>query len=91
MNLSKHRDQIQYDKHNYEAGYLLIINREHWCQNRFQVIKQVSIEGIYRNWYDVMMLMKALPIVQIELERRGLELKAAFNQANRYQRHSNTA
>ncbi|MCY7423181.1 MAG: hypothetical protein LH478_15720 [Chitinophagaceae bacterium] len=68
-----------------------LINREHWCQNRFQVPRQVSMELIYRNRYDVTLLMNGLTIVQIELKRRGLELKKAFNQTNRYQRHSYTA
>ncbi|NLI41195.1 MAG: type I restriction endonuclease subunit R, partial [Caldisericales bacterium] len=42
----------------------------------------------YKNRYDVTLLINGLPLVQIELKRRGLELKEAFNQVNRYQRHS---
>ena len=68
--------------------YFEFINSEHWCQNQFQVTHQVSIEGIYKNRYDVTLLVNGLPLVQIELKRRGLELKEAFNQINRYQRHS---
>ena len=68
--------------------YFEVINSEHWCQNQFQVTHQVSIEGIYKNRYDVTLLVNGLPLVQIELKRRGLELKEAFNQINRYQRHS---
>ena len=49
---------------------------------------QVSMEGTYKNRYDVTLLINGLPLVQIELKRRGLELKEAFNQVNRYQRHS---
>jgi type I restriction enzyme, R subunit len=44
--------------------------------------------GKYKNRYDVTLLINGLPLVQIELKRRGLELKEAFNQVNRYQRHS---
>ncbi len=68
--------------------YFEFINSEHWCQNQFQVTHQVTIEGTYKNRYDVTLLVNGLPLVQIELKRRGLELKEAFNQINRYQRHS---
>lgn len=68
--------------------YFEFVNVEHWCQNQFQVTHQVSMEGKYKNRYDVTLLINGLPLVQIELKRRGLELKEAFNQINRYQRHS---
>jgi type I restriction enzyme R subunit len=68
--------------------YFEFMNTEHWCQNQFQVTHQVTIEGAYKNRYDVTLLINGLPMVQIELKRRGLELKEAFNQINRYQRHS---
>jgi type I restriction enzyme, R subunit len=73
---------------NGENLYFEFIQTEHWCQNRFQVTQQVSMEGMYKNRYDVNLLINGLPLVQIELKRRGLELKEAFNQVNRYQRHS---
>jgi len=68
--------------------YFEFINSEHWCQNQFQVTHQITVEGTYKNRYDVTLLVNGLPLVQIELKRRGLELKEAFNQINRYQRHS---
>ncbi len=68
--------------------YFEFLNTEHWCQNQYQVTNQVSQEGSYKNRYDVTILINGLPLVQIELKRRGLELKEAFNQINRYQRHS---
>lgn len=68
--------------------YFEFIQTEHWCQNQFQVTHQVTNEGTYKNRYDVTLLINGLPLVQIELKRRGLELKEAFNQINRYQRHS---
>ena len=68
--------------------YIEFLNSEHWCQNEFQVTSQVSVDGVYKNRYDVTLLINGLPLVQIELKRRGLELKEAFNQINRYQRHS---
>lgn len=68
--------------------YFEFLNVEHWCQNQYQVTNQVSQDGKFKNRYDVTILVNGLPLVQIELKRRGLELKEAFNQINRYQRHS---
>jgi type I restriction enzyme R subunit len=68
--------------------YFEFLNTEYWCQNQYQVTHQVSQEGSYKNRYDVTILINGLPLVQIELKRKGLELKEAFNQINRYQRHS---
>lgn len=82
------RDKMQLTRDDGSSLYLEFINMEHWCQNQFQVTQQVSNEGTYKNRYDVTILINGLPLVQIELKRRGLELKEAFNQINRYQRHS---
>lgn len=68
--------------------YFEFFNTEHWCQNQYQVTHQISQSGTYDNRYDVTLLINGLPLVQIELKRRGLELKEAFNQINRYQKHS---
>lgn len=75
-------------KQDSETLYVRFFDSEHWLNNRFQVTHQVTIEGVYKNRYDVTLLVNGLPLVQIELKRRGLELKEAFNQINRYQRHS---
>lgn len=82
------REKQHIVKDNGDNLYFEFIQTEHWCQNQFQVTHQVSIEGKYKNRYDVTLLINGLPLVQIELKRRGLELKEAFNQINRYQRHS---
>lgn len=71
--------------------YIEFLDSEHWCQNLFQVTSQVTVEGKYKNRYDVTILINGLPLVQIELKRRGLELKEAFNQTLRYKRHSYSA
>lgn len=68
--------------------YIEFLDSEHWCQNIFQVSSQITIDGVYKNRYDVTLLINGLPLIQIELKRRGLEIKEAFNQINRYQRHS---
>ena len=68
--------------------YFEFLNVEHWCQNEYQITNQVTQKGTYENRYDVTLLINGLPLVQIELKRRGLEMKEAFNQINRYQKHS---
>ncbi|MHA6249650.1 type I restriction endonuclease subunit R [Pontibacter sp. CAU 1760] len=85
------RDKMQLTKDDGTSVYLEFLQQEHWCQNQFQVTQQVTIEGTYKNRYDVTLLVNGLPLVQIELKRRGLELKEAFNQVNRYHRHSFSA
>jgi type I restriction enzyme R subunit len=68
--------------------YIEFLDSEHWCQNLFQVTSQVTVQRKYKNRYDVTILINGFPLVQIELKRRGLELKEAFNQTMRYKRHS---
>lgn len=82
------RDRIAYTDEKGDTLTLELLDTANWCKNQFQVTQQVSMEGVYRNRYDVTLLINGLPLVQIELKRRGLELKEAFNQVNRYQRHS---
>ena len=81
------RDRLQINKDDGTTGYIRFLD-EDVKQNHFQVTQQVTVEGRYKNRYDVTILVNGLPLVQIELKRRGLELKEAFNQINRYQRHS---
>src|SRR5690606_5717649 len=75
-------------KDNGDNLYVEFLNVEQWCQNEYQVTNQITQEGKYENRYDVTLLINGLPLVQIELKRRGLEMKEAFNQINRYQKHS---
>ena len=85
------RDKMQLTKEDGTSVYIEFLNQEHWCQNQFQVTNQVTMEGVYKNRYDVTLLVNGMPLVQIELKRRGLEMKEAFNQTNRYNRHSYSA
>nr|WP_298658482.1 type I restriction endonuclease subunit R [uncultured Flavobacterium sp.] len=82
------RDRVQYTNDLGENKTIELINQIHWCQNQFQVAQQIEMVGTYKNRYDVTILINGLPLIQIELKRRGLELKEAFNQTNRYERHS---
>ncbi|MBF4986424.1 type I restriction endonuclease subunit R, partial [Nonlabens mediterrranea] len=76
------RDRVPYVNDKGENKTIELINLIHWCRNEYQVTQQVTIEGKYKNRYDVTILINGLPLVQIELKRRGLELKEAFNQIN---------
>lgn len=82
------RDRFQFTRDDGSNCYIQFMNTAHWCQNQYQVTRQVTQIGKYENRYDVTLLVNGLPLVQIELKRRGIELKEAFNQINRYQRHS---
>ena len=81
------RDRLQVNRDDGTALYIHFLADDRH-KNQFQVTQQVTVEGRYQNRYDVTVLVNGLPLVQIELKRRGLELKEAFNQINRYQRHS---
>lgn len=82
------RGRFQFTNDVGDPTYIRFFNSEDWTQNLFQVSHQITQEGTYKNRYDVTLLVNGLPLVQIELKRRGLEIKEAFNQINRYQRHS---
>ena len=85
------RDKYDLKKDDNTTFYVEFINQDFWCQNEFQVANQITIEGSYKNRYDVTILINGIPMVQIELKRRGIELKEAFNQVNRYHKHSFSA
>ncbi len=68
---------------------ITLIDKKNIHNNTLQVINQYETEGgTHKNRYDVTVLINGLPIIHIELKRRGIELKEAFNQINRYQRES---
>ncbi len=68
--------------------YIELFNTKDWCKNTFQVTHQTTVEGKYTNRYDVTILINGLPLVQVELKRRGMDMKEAFNQIKKYKRHS---
>ena len=82
------RDRMKLDKDDGEVVYLEFFDSTNPLRNRYQVTQQVKMEGSYKNRYDVTILVNGLPLVQIELKRRGLEMKEAFNQIQRYQKHT---
>ena len=83
-------DYIQVLKRdNGESRNIYLIDKKNIHNNFVQVINQYVEEGgNYDTRYDVTVLVNGLPLVHIELKRRGVQLKEAFNQINRYQRDS---
>ncbi len=82
------KDRLHITRDDGESFYVRFFDDGDCGRNLFQVTNQVTQVGTYKNRYDVTILINGLPLVQIELKRRGLELKEAFNQIIRYQRHS---
>ena len=74
---------------NGQTKNIKLIDKTNIYNNRLQVINQFEEEGgTYKNRYDVTILVNGLPMVHIELKRRGVDIKEAFNQINRYLRDS---
>ncbi|MDK2910903.1 MAG: type restriction enzyme subunit [Bacteroidales bacterium] len=67
---------------------IYLLDKQNIHNNKLQVINQYETEGQRPNRYDVTILVNGLPLVHIELKRRGVALKEAFNQINRYHRES---
>ena len=84
----KLRDPHAFELDSGERIWVEFFNRTHWCQNEFQVSNQITVEGGKKCRYDVTLLINGLPLVQIELKRRGVELKQAYNQIQRYHKTS---
>lgn len=68
---------------------IYLLDKKDIHNNRLQVINQYTTDaGVHENRYDVTILVNGLPMVHIELKRRGVDIKQAFNQINRYQQDS---
>mgnify|MGYP002599495863 FL=1 len=84
----KLRDLYPLDTADGKRIWVEFLNRQQWCQNEFQVSNQITVEGRKKCRYDVTILINGLPLVQIELKRRGAELRVAYDQIQRYQKTS---
>jgi type I restriction enzyme R subunit len=83
------RDRFVLLRDNGDKETIRFLNSDEWCKNLYQVANQVSIsEDGLRKRYDVTLLINGLPLGQIELKRKGIEIKAAFNQIRDYQKKS---
>ena len=82
------RDKICIKREDESDLYLQLLETVDISKNIFQVTHQTTVVGKYSNRYDVTLLVNGLPLVQIELKRRGMDIKEAFNQIERYRKHS---
>ncbi|NVD73652.1 type I restriction endonuclease subunit R [Duganella sp. BJB1802] len=67
---------------------IYLVDKQHIHNNALQVINQYEVTGSRVNRYDVTVLVNGFPMVHVELKRRGVDIREAFNQINRYQRDS---
>jgi type I restriction enzyme R subunit len=67
---------------------IYLLDKKILTRNKLQVIKQFEQTGSHANRYDVTILVNGLPLVQVELKRRGVAIREAFNQVHRYSRES---
>jgi type I restriction enzyme R subunit len=67
---------------------ILLLDKKNIARNKVQVIKQFEQTGTHANRYDVTILVNGLPLVQMELKKRGVAIREAFNQVHRYSKES---
>lgn len=67
---------------------IYLVDKEHITRNKVQVISQVEQTGSHANRYDVTILVNGLPMIQVELKKRGVAIREAFNQVHRYSKES---
>ena len=83
----KLREKIDFDREDGTKIYLKLLS-ENAEDNIYQVSNQITVQGKYKNRYDVTILINGLPLVQIELKRSGIDINEAINQIDRYRIHS---
>lgn len=67
---------------------IYLVDKKNMTRNKMQVISQFEQKGTHANRYDVTLLVNGLPLVQIELKKRGIAIREAFNQVHRYTKES---
>ena len=67
---------------------IYLLDKKNVTRNKVQVIKQFEQTGSHANRYDVTILVNGLPLVQVELKKRGVAIREAFNQVHRYSKES---
>ena len=82
------RDMLSIEQENGEHLWLKFMEKTNWCQNYFQVANQISQRGKKSCRYDVTILVNGLPLVQIELKKRGIALRKAFEEIEYYHKVS---
>ena len=67
---------------------IYLVDKKNIARNKVQVISQIELKGTHANRYDVTILVNGLPLVQVELKKRGVAIREAFNQVHRYTKES---
>ena len=67
---------------------IYLLDKKNLTKNKLQVISQFEQKGTHANRYDVTILVNGLPLVQVELKKRGIAIREAFNQVHRYSKES---
>lgn len=67
---------------------IYLVDKKNVAKNKVQVISQFEQKGTQANRYDVTILVNGLPLVQVELKKRGIAIREAFNQVHRYSKES---
>lgn len=67
---------------------IYLVDKKNIARNKVQVIRQFEQKGTQLNRYDVTVLVNGLPLVQVELKKRGVAIREAFNQVHRYSKES---
>ena len=67
---------------------IYLVDKDNLARNKVQVINQLSQENVLTNRYDVTILVNGLPLVQVELKKRGVAIREAFNQVHRYSKET---
>ena len=84
----KLRDTYRLKREGGKSVSIQFLNQKDWCKNIFQVSNQITMVGKHTNRYDVTILINGLPLVQVELKRRSMDIRQAFNQIKKYKRIS---
>lgn len=86
----KIQDDYIYDFH-FDDGHIkniYLVDKKNIARNKVQVISQFTQKGTQTNRYDVTILVNGLPLVEVELKKRGVAIREAFNQVHRYSKES---
>ena len=81
------RDKFVLEREDGSKVYLSFFDADH-RKNIYQITNQTTVTGKYVNRYDVTLLVNGLPLIQVELKRRGIDIREAVNQVMRYKKHS---
>ena len=84
------RDKYVLEREDGSKIHIKFIDVEDYSKNNVQVANQITVYNKYETRFDVTILINGLPLIQIELKKRGVALEDAFNQTERYRRHAYT-